>query len=145
MADKTEAEIRLGVYQAYLEDLGRLGGRHETLRQFYLSVISALAAFLALAGKDGIFQGVREVATVVGLVGVLICLAWCLDMGRFADLFRAKAGTLRQMESGLPSAPFVLEDQALAGMRYPRLTRVDQGVALAFIVLFAALVYLKRF
>jgi hypothetical protein len=145
MADKSEQEIRLEVYRAYLEDLGRLGGRHETLRQFYLSVISALAAFLALAGKDGLFQGVREVATVVGLVGALICLAWCLHMGRFADLFSAKAKTLRQMESGLPSTPFALEDQALAGMSYPRLTRVDQGVGLAFIVLFAALVYVKRF
>jgi hypothetical protein len=144
MADKSPPEIRVDLFKAYLEDLGRVGGRHETLRQFYLSVISALATILGLAGKDGILKGVHEAAVVVGLVGVLIGVAWFLHMGRFADIFSAKGETLEDLESDLPAKLFTTERAKLKGGQYLRLTSVDQVVAFCFIVLFAALAYMKR-
>jgi hypothetical protein len=48
-----DRETLLELFKTYLDDLGRIGSRHENVRTFYVSVISALFVFLAMAGKDG--------------------------------------------------------------------------------------------
>ncbi len=80
---------------------------------------------------------------IVGLVGILICLAWWLHMWRFANLFTAKSETLRGIEEAFPVRPFSIEETKRARMRSLRLTTVDRVVAVVFIVLFVALVCLK--
>ncbi len=41
-------------YKAYLQDLGNIDARHETARGFYITVLSALLSFLALAARTGL-------------------------------------------------------------------------------------------
>ena len=131
MAEKSEKEIRFDVFKAYLDDLGRIGGRHETLRQYYITVVSALASFLSLAGGQGMLQGVQQGTTVVGLAGILVCLAWFLHMRSFAAIFKAKIATLRHIESGLPVEPFAKEDSVLEKTKSRDLTTADRFLALA--------------
>jgi hypothetical protein len=52
MPNENAAHVEM--YKAYLEDLGRIGGRHENARKFYVSVISALFVFLSMAGTGGL-------------------------------------------------------------------------------------------
>ena len=85
MPNENAAHVEM--YKAYLEDLGRIGGRHENARKFYISVISALFVFLSMAGTGGLFANVQGwVFGVVGIVGILICLAWFDHMTSFGKL-----------------------------------------------------------
>ena len=139
-----EQSVLLELFKSYLEDLGRIGGRHETLRQFYVSVISALFVFLAMAGKEGLFQAVRGgVLVIVALVGIIVCVAWILHMSSFADLFSAKTATLCKLEEKLPFQLFSTEKQELKEKGRIRLTTVDRIIAAAFILLFIALLFFK--
>ena len=139
-----EQEILLGLFKAYLEDLGRIGSRHEALRQFYISVISALFVFLAMTGEKGLFQAVRGgVLVLVAIVGITVSIAWFLHMWSFGTLYVAKKATLSQMEATLPFKPFSTETTELAKGRRLRLTIVDRIVAVAFIALFLTLAFFK--
>ena len=139
-----EKNVLLALYQAYLEDMGRIGARHETLRQFYVSVISAVFVFLAMAGSEGVFHAVQgAVLVTVAFVGMIICVSWFLQMGSFARLFTAKRATLCRLEQRLPFQLFATEDDELQKTSRIRLTTLDRIVAVAFILLFVALLLFK--
>jgi len=113
MPNENAAHVEM--YKAYLEDLGRIGGRHENARKFYISVISALFVFLSMAGTGGLFANVQGwVFGVVGIVGILICLAWFDHMTSFGKLYFAKLETLRSLEADLKLLkPFATETAIL--------------------------------
>ncbi|MBI4538671.1 MAG: hypothetical protein HY704_04065 [Gemmatimonadetes bacterium] len=138
------------LFKAYLEDLGRIGGRHETTRAFYLTVVSALFVFLSMAGATGRLMGVRaEAQRVVGIAGFLISLAWREHMRSFRALYAAKLSTLRTIEKDLPVKPFTIESAALLDAtadpngrgkwRYTPLTLVDSMMPIVFALLFGYL------
>ncbi len=137
---KSEQGLLLALFQTYLDDLGRIGVRHETLRQFYITVISALFVFVAMAGENGPLAKVpKHALLMVGLVGVAICLSWFFHMSSFAAIFKAKRATLCEIEKKLPFQLFGTEDRILSQKFRMRLTTVDRIVAIAFVLLFAFL------
>ena len=150
-SDKSQVSIQ--IYQAYLDDIGRIGGRHENARTFYVSVMSALFVFLSMAGKDGIFVNVQgPVLKVVAVVGILICLAWFEHMRAFGVLFGAKLKTVHKLEEALkqnqPLTPFtdeatILQDRKKTKWAYSPITLVDRFTPLGFLALFVLLAYLK--
>lgn len=125
-------------YKAYMQDLSNIGTRHETARGFYLSVLSALLAFVALAGNGGPLSNIGSRLFIVISVGAIaICALWFLNTLSFAALYRAKIGRLHAMEEKLPFQNFTAEFDALKGdWRYIRLTTVECFVAIVFIILF---------
>ena len=139
-------ETLLAVFKAYLDDLGRLGGRHETARQFYLSVISALFVFLSLTGSTGPLVSFRGAARIlVGIVGMLLCFLWAAHMHSFGLLFEAKLAQLRSLETELrlPAKPFTNDAEALKAAHYVHITSLDMGVAIALSILFLLLMFFK--
>ena len=145
MADPTKEQLEtiLSLYKAYLEDLGRLGSRHETLRAFYLSVISALFVFLSLASPTGALPTISEgVKQLVGGVGILMSVSWGLHMWSFAGLYKAKFSVLSAGERDFLFKPFTAEQEALKKFQRPRLTVIDRFVAGIFAVLFLVLLKL---
>jgi hypothetical protein len=150
------SNVRIELYTAYLEDLGRIGGRHENARKFYISVISALFVFLSMAGKDGPFVNVQgKVLLVVAVVGIFVCVAWFDHMGSFGKLYFAKLETLRVMETEVGSLkPFTIETELLRRparkqqgakprFRYRPLTLVDKVIPAASVLLFIGLLVFK--
>jgi len=146
MSEPTWKELddsRRGLYVAYLEDLGRIGGRHETVRQFYFSILTALSGLLVLVGQGGVFEKIKaEFLVVVAIVGIIICGAWFLHMFSFGTLFHAKRATLQKLEADLLLKPFGIE-QTVRSKWYIRLTIVDRLAAAAFFALFVALLNAK--
>ena len=129
------------IYTSYVEDLGRIGGRHETVRAFYITLLTTLFTFLALAGKDGLLQDLRMgVQALVGLVGLAVCGAWALHMRAFREIYEQKFSALRAIEASLPIKPFTQEGHA------PRvhITAVDQGLAVVVGILFMVLLFTKH-
>jgi hypothetical protein len=157
MADTNseQSKISIQMYQAYLEDIGRIGSRHENARTFYVSAMSALFVFLAMAGTDGLFENVRgPVLKVVAAVGILVCLSWFEHMRSFGTLFGAKLNTLHKLEDALeknsPIKPFTEEATVLLNPKkhrnkwsYSPITLVDRFTPLGFLSLFVLLAFLK--
>jgi hypothetical protein len=152
MSEAADQSSRIAIYAAYVEDLGRIGSRHESARKYYVSVISALFVFLSMAGADGPFANVRgSVMIVVAFVGMIVCLAWFEHMRSFGMIYAAKFHTLRQLEGSGDEGPFTVETRymssspapAVARWRYTPLTFVDGIVPVAGILLFIVLPFVK--
>jgi hypothetical protein len=150
MADPGEVEV----FTAYVDDLGRIGDRHERLREFYVTLISALFVFLALGENGGLLAGVRDdLQLLVGIVGILICVLWHLHMWSFAALFDAKKRTMRDAEVALKLSfgPFTEEAKKLRkpgeskpeARVYIRLTIIDRFISGILLILFIVLLFLK--
>ena len=132
-------------YTAYMQDLGNIGVRHENSRNFYLSVVSALFVFLAMAGKQGFLASLAgPVRILVGLFGLVLCAVWVMHMRSFGAIYRAKFDVLSEMErlQGL----FPISDQEWkyksADPRYQLLTLIDSLIPLLFAILFVVLLFL---
>ncbi|MBI5890835.1 MAG: hypothetical protein HZB47_09180 [Nitrosomonadales bacterium] len=139
MADESLTEnLKIEQYKAYMQDVANIGSRHETARGFYLSVLSALLAFVALAGKDGPLSGIgSNLFIVISLGAIAICILWFLNTLSFSALYGAKLGQLHKMEEVLPFKNFTDEYKVLKkNWRYIRLTTVECFVAGVFAILF---------
>lgn len=139
-------EEALKVYELYLADLGRIGGRHEIARAFYMTVLAALLTLLGIAVKDALVHSYGDAIRFgSAFAGVIICGLWFLHMRSFADLFTAKLETVRVLEQSLSFRPFTVEYDNQTLKKRWRLTSLDQGAAivlgLAFIGLTAAASY----
>lgn len=122
-----KASVRTGVsqpnpdalksHELYLADLGRIGGRHETARAFYMTINAALLTLLGIAVKDAVFHSYTDIIRLGSAVaGAIICLLWLLHMASFRALFAAKADIIRALEEHLAFAPFTAE------AAHPRMT-----------------------
>jgi hypothetical protein len=141
---KTDTDTIVDLYKAYLDDFGRVGSRHETLRGFYLSVVSALFVFLSLGGSEPALLTIRrDVRIVAAVVGILICGSWFMHMWSFGALFKAKRKVLADAEVPFPFKPFTNEATALKGSWRMRLTVIDRWVAAFFIGLFVTVGFLR--
>lgn len=138
------------LYETYVENLNQIGTRHETLRQFYLTLMSALMALFATSGEDALFRTTSGGRAAINAAGLVVAVAWALHMRRFSVIFVVKKIVLRNCEKEL-KLPFKFFEQefeefksiknsARAGtrwIRFARLTVIDQMVALIFIIFFA--------
>jgi len=143
---RSQLDELLSIYKAYLDDLGRMGARQETLRQFYLSVVSALFVFLSLTSTtNALFTVQYPAQLLVAAVGMGFCGLWTIHMKSFAELFRCKMEILKSLETRLNEHPYTEEGRDLTAHHYVRLTRVDRYVAIVFLYLFIALAFFKVF
>lgn len=136
----------LKIYEIYLNDLGRIGSRHETARQFYITVITAIFAFLGLAGREGVLTNIADIVKFIAcLAGGLICITWLRHMRSFGVLFSGKLAVIREIEKSLPSKPFTEEQKNVELQSRARLTDIDWWTALAFALLFVLLAVYSGF
>lgn len=141
---KEKDESRRAIYLAYLDDFARIGSRHETTRSFYITVLTLLLGLIALGGPGGVFEAIRwHFFVALGLVGIIVCVAWGSHMKSFGSLFKAKRQTLEKLEAQgpLPLQPFMTE--ATVQEKRTRLSDIDRYLAWAFGILFACLVVAK--
>jgi hypothetical protein len=125
-------------YKAYLADLGNIGTRYTTANGFYVSIISALLAILALAKKGEALARIDVLLyLVVPIFACLLCMIWRDSMKSYSNLFKRKFEVLRKMEERLPFQPFKLEEElARSG---PRLIKNEERIPLILMAPFAAI------
>ena len=139
-------------YKAYLQDVGNIGVRHENSRRFYLTVPTVLFALLTMAGKEGVWKIAGPIQHVVAVVGIVLCIAWYFHMQAFQAIYFAKFNTLRTMErqfslfhvfetewEGTGKWRGLKDDARYKVMRY-----IDRLVPLAFLILFASLLFIPQ-
>jgi hypothetical protein len=133
-------------YKSYLADVGNIGVRHENSRRFYVTVISALFTFLAMADNGKTLFALRpEVQNVVGGVGITLCIVWVMHMQSFGAIYKAKFDTLRELEKQMNL--FNLFDyewkHLVSDHRYRFLTFIDSVVPFLFTIPFVLLLAFK--
>ncbi len=138
LTEKEADESKRALYLAYLDDFARIGSRQETMRTFYVSIVTLLLGLVGLAGTDEVFAPVRRPFFVaVGCAGIVVCLAWRWHMVSFGSLFASKRKALEALErkAKFRLQPFVTE--AKVQERRTHLSTIDQLVAIGFFLLFA--------
>jgi hypothetical protein len=142
-------------YTAYLEDIGRIGERYESSKNFYVTIISAIFTFLTLAGKDSsILKLDDKFLWLVALIGMGICVLWIVHTHSVTVLFNFKFRILELIEAKASLYPAFkketewlfqpgLRPEKLKNMKYIPMMPINIGVAVLFFVLFVVLPFLK--
>jgi len=96
-------------YKLYVQMTDRIGDRRQTANSFFLSMNTALLAFL------GISTGRRPeplpwaFVVVVALIGLTLCYFWHRLIRSYRDLSRVKFELVHALESRLPAALYATE------------------------------------
>lgn len=132
------------LYKAYLNDVANIGSRYATANGFYLSVVSALVAVLALTEVNKPFAAVRiEIVLLVCAFAVVVCWIWRKTVEFFGDLFFAKFEVLREMEKQLAFPIFERERAILKSRNVEWLTTNERRVPIVFTWFFIVVAVLE--
>ena len=100
-------EHLLEQYKLYVEMADRISGRRQTANSFFLSINTAIVAFVSdvglCAGKGANFYW------VISCAGMVLCFFWYRMIRSYKDLNSAKFKVIHEMEAKLPFAPYDLE------------------------------------
>jgi hypothetical protein len=137
-------------YKLYVQMADNVSLRRSQSNQFYISVLSALLAVVALAGKlygsgaDARIELVNVAFLCVTILGLIICIVWAINLLSYRQLNAGKFKVIHEMESMLPYACYDREWEFLgrgeAFSKYVPLTNVEVYVpaimAIPYIIVF---------
>lgn len=131
-------------YKLYVEMADRVSQRRDQSNRFYVTIVSALVALLAVLSRLGASDSVWAVALLIaGLFGVALSVIWLLNIRSYRTLNSAKFAIINAIERHLPAAGYRDEWQLLrlkdGWPQYFQLTRVEQLVPCLMLVLFAGI------
>jgi len=125
-------------YKAYLTDVANIGTRYTTANAFYISIISALLAILALVKKGEALERVDILLYItVPIFAILLCFVWHDTIDFYGATFKMKFDVLQEMEQELPFRIFQREEQ----LRQPgrRITTNERWIPFILAIPFAVL------
>jgi hypothetical protein len=148
-------EHLLEQYKLYVQMADNVSARRSQANQFYISVLSALLAVLALVGKlFGSGQNARPdliniTFLAITILGLVLCVIWFANLLSYRQLNSGKFKVIHEMESELPYACYDREWDLLgrgaAVSKYLPLTHIEQYVpAIVAIPFVMVLVYALR-
>lgn len=103
------------LYKIAVEMSDRISARRTLANAFFLSIQSTLMSVAALS----LFASARSwpASASLALVGVVLSVAWWVQLRSYRDLNRAKFAVINEIELHLPVQPFGNEWQALLASR----------------------------
>jgi hypothetical protein len=97
-------------YKLYVEMADRISARRQTANSFFLSINTALLAFVGLfASKESALNIPLPWTVAVAAAGMVLCYSWYRLVRSYRDLNRSKFRVVQAMERLLPLAPFEAE------------------------------------
>lgn len=106
-------------YKLYVEMADRISQRRTTGNSYFLSVNSAIFAFIGyLTSKDS-----TEYLWLLAVAGLLLCILWYQIVTSYRDLNSAKWAVVQMIEARLPISPYAAEWQKVEYGRNPALYR----------------------
>lgn len=125
----------LDQYKMYVEMADRISSRRATANSYFLSVNSAILAFVGyLSSKD-----TGEYLWLLALGGITLSVLWEALITSYRNLNTAKFLVIHKIEKRLPISPYDAEWEAMGRGKNPKLYRpishIEQGVPYVFVVL----------
>ena len=144
MTNDSDRNELLEIYKLHAELADRVSQRREGANRLYVSLLSGLAAFLAVLLRFGVGDVPLSIVLVlVGVVGASLSVSWYVVLRSYRQLNTGKFKALHELESKL-EYPFFQREWDLLGegkdlARYWKLTVVEIGLPCIFFVLFVGL------
>ncbi len=134
----------LDQYKLYVEMADRISQRRTTANSYFLSVNSAILAFVGyLTEKDS-----SEFLWLLAVAGVALTLLWHSIIVSYRNLNTAKWLVVHEIEKRLPISPYDAEWQAVQrgtnSKLYRPISHIEAGVPWVFLLLHAV-VFVKTF
>lgn len=128
-------------YKLYVEMADRISQRRTTANSYFLSVNSAILAFVGyLTTKDSF-----EYMWLLAIAGIVLCLLWHAIVTSYRDLNTAKWAVVHMIEARLPISPYAAEWEKVERGKNPRLYRplshIERGVPWIFLALHAVVLF----
>ncbi len=120
-------------YKLICECADRVTDKRQNMNNFYLTV-NSLA--LAIAGYLSVNRIYDQVSTIIGIIGVIICIVWWKNINSYKNLNTAKFKVIHELEKYLPAKIYAKEDQYLTEGYY-HLTSSEKTVPVVFGILYA--------
>ena len=145
MVADTEQKERLEIYKLHAELADRVSQRREGANRLYVSLLVGLVVFLAALLRFGMGEAPEQlVLGVLGVFGVLLSISWMIVIRSYRQLNTGKFAALQELEKELVYPFFTREWELLSEgreiSRYWKLTEVERGLPIIFILLFCALI-----
>ena len=145
MTAKSEQNERLEIYKLHAELADRVSQRREGANRLYVSLLVGLVVFLAALLRFDMGEvPVQPVLGGLGAFGVLLSISWFFVIRSYRQLNTGKFGALHELEKELVYPFFTREWELLSEgrqrSRYWKLTEVEWGLPIIFIILFCALI-----
>jgi hypothetical protein len=134
----------LDQYKLYVEMADRISQRRTAANSYFLSVNSALLAFVGyLTSKDS-----TEYLWLLAVAGAALTLLWHSIILSYRNLNTAKWGVVHEIEKRLPISPYDAEWEAVErgnnSKLYRPISHVESGVPWVFLFLHVV-VFVKTF
>jgi hypothetical protein len=143
--DNKATQQYLELYKLAVEMADRVSARRATANAFFLTVNTALIAFLGLVTSPDARGGLDDVLWLVALAGIALSGTWWVLLKSYRDLNAAKFRVIIEMENHLDARLFddewkKLKERRHEGWRgrYAEFGTVERLVPLVFAALYAA-------
>ena len=149
MSDPTHKEL-LEIYKLHAELADRVSQRREGANRIYVSLLVGLALFLGIFVRFGV-KGfpIDIVFLAAGIIGAALSISWFIVIRSYRQLNTGKFAALHELEEKLAYPFFKREwellDEGRKLSRYWRLTIVETGLPIIFLILSMILIGISFF
>lgn len=130
--EKYQAHL-LEQYKLYVEMADRISIRRQSANSYFLSVNSAILAFVGYASS----KETSDYLWLLGIAGIVISFLWFMIITSYRDLNTAKFTIIHQIETRLPLSLYDAEWNAMGrggnSKLYRPLSHVERGVPWVFV------------
>lgn len=133
--EKYQAHL-LEQYKLYVEMTDRVSQRRLTTNSYFLSINTALLAFIGYTTA----KGRSDSLWLIGVAGIVLSLLWFYIVTSYRDLNTAKFKIIHEIEKRLPLSLYAAEWNAMGRGQVPKLYRplshIERLVPWIFVVLY---------
>lgn len=119
-------------YKLYVEMADRVSARRTEANKFYISILSALLAFLAFVIGKNLCVGYEKLVMIsFSILGLLLVGIWFLNVRAYRQLNTGKFKVIHELEKSLPFKCYDREWEILGrgeGKEYKTLTKLESYV-----------------
>jgi hypothetical protein len=138
-SNKSYQDHLIAQYTLYVEMADRISSRRQTANSFFLSINTAIFAFVSYGQSENNSLRDAEMQFVVAIAGVILCFTWYRLVRSYRDLNTAKFKVIHEIERRLPLSPYDAEWEAVGGgddsKLYLPFTHVEKFIPWIFMAL----------
>jgi hypothetical protein len=130
-----EKNLLFEQYKLYVEMMDRTSGRRAETNKFYITLLSALLAFMTFVLRRQFYVQYEDlVIAVFSILGMILNWVWHSNIQSYKQLNSGKFKTIHQMESELPFECFKREWDILKATNYKQITKGEQTIPMIMVV-----------
>jgi len=120
-------------YKLFVEMADRVSNRRMQTNMFYTSLLSCLITVISISKA---FKLSNVVILTVSVLGVIICVLWCVHISSYRKLNAAKFEVIHMIEQYLPYPCYREEWKLLEQSKYRLLSKIEQVITITFAIVF---------